>query len=262
MALGNLLTPEDEDRFLCFGEIAEMQAGARSGIYNDGIMHLLVSGLFRGDFDPPSTGRAPYRAQFANLELQRTIAFPFITPPFFDAKGTLIAPPEFLGWHYGSRESVLWLLADRRALPFELQTPCSEDEIARGLEILVEYNFDRYPEYAKAILDNVRIAKPKLRLWFEMRGLDAPWMIAAPSEPPPTSDASPEDDTSLTRGRPRKRAWERIEKLVKHLHKAQPELSLKCLAREVLEMVGAEFPDDEIPSFSTLQKSIGNILSK
>lgn len=115
---------------------------------------------------------------------------------------------------------------------------------------------------AQALIDNVWVALPKLRLWLAERGLEMPDSLVVDGETN-TSDANvrleevggvPEsqNDNAPRRGRPSKKAWAMIIEHSKRLHSDDPSRRKKCVANDVYELALEEFGPDEVPSPATI----------
>ncbi len=185
-------------------------------------------------------------------------------------QGGLKKRPALLGWREGDRLDVVFLLKQFDSMPHEAAgypETLANDAV---LEILAGVPYSRFPVTAQALIDNVRIARPKVRLWLAARGLETPDGLVvdgdtdAPETGVPEGDVvrapQTQSDNTPVRGRPSKKAWVMIVEHAKKLHSNDPSRLKKCVANDVHEIALNAFGPDEVPAPATIQRRMKDIL--
>ena len=70
------------------------------------------------------------------------------------------------------------------------------------------------------------------------------------------------DNQPVSKGRPRKAGWDRVEDLVRELHRADSRKLRKILAHEAYATALSEFPENELPTVETIVRNMVKILEQ
>lgn len=234
-------------------------------------MCLLSRALFEGDFDAPPQARFTLDQLVRAPLLPSTVQVPnFIWYPKQPETGN-DPPAAFRGWRDGDRLDVVVLLKQFDSLPH--QAAGYPETLANDavLEIVAGIPYPRFPVTAQALIDNVRIARPKLRLWLAERGLEMPdgFVVDGDTDAPeigvPEEDIAgvreDQNDHTPNRGRPSKKAWAMIMETVKKMHAEDPDRYMKCVANDVHELALQDFAPEDVPSPATIQRRMKRILA-
>lgn len=261
------------DKHVHLGRLAERlseELGQASLRLEIAFMCLFTKALFAGELDGPAQSRFPFRKLAQVPVLPSTMQIPVFTRSMKEpATGTTI-PGAFWGWQDGDRLDVAFLLQQLEVLPPEAADypkAMSNDQV---LEILTHVPYSSFPVTAQALIDNVRIAKPKLRHWLAERGLELPSGLAVERKSEAEETQAPpkknhdvfegQNDNRPVRGRPSKKAWALIIKNAKRMHADDPSKMKKCVANDVYELALQEFEPGEVPSPATIQRRMKRIL--
>jgi len=78
----------------------------------------------------------------------------------------------------------------------------------------------------------------------------------------PVQDKTPSNDNHpASKGRPRKAGWDKVEDLVRNLHRADSRKLKKLLAYEAYTQALSEFPENELPTVETIIRNMAKILN-
>lgn len=258
----------DFDNNVSLGRLADwLSEVSRQGIeYPDiAFMCLLTRALFEGDFDSLPQTRFPFEQLVPVPVVPRTVQVPnFIWYPEQPETGSDV-PDAFLGWRDGDRLDVVVLLQQFDSVPREaagFPETVANDAV---LEILASIPYLHFPVTAQALIDNVRIARPKLRLWLAERGLEMPAGLVVEGDTGAPESGVPEalqtqNDNTPSRGRPSKKAWAMIIEYAKRMHSDNPARLKQCVANDVYEIALNAFGPDEVPAPATIQRRMKDIL--
>ena len=155
---------------------------------------------------------------------------------------------------YGvNRSTVASVLLCADALPgasadwerlFDIGDPDYNPE--HGYLALASIPFRDFPEVGRRELDALLLSKSKLDAWLSDRQMTAQHHLSAASAFEPRGQ-----------GRPQKRAWPLVGRLVRALHRDHPEWQKKQLAFEAWNLARLELPEDDLPSVATIQARHG-----
>jgi hypothetical protein len=138
-----------------------------------------------------------------------------------------------------------------------------------GFSALGAIPFRDFSERGRKELEALLIPMEKLVPWLEKRGWSLPRALAAAVGKQQGSDeaagppsAGREVSTSEARraGRPQKRAWPRVVELVRQLAAEHPDWKKRVLAEEACKRPGKEFDESELPSVTTIERHMVDIL--
>jgi len=223
-------------------------------------MDLFKRALFSGEFDAPLLGAGETRNHPSNW-LHMEIEAPRCSLPPSHA-GLKPRPKQLYGVNRGTVANVLLtseVLPGDRA---EWERVFDVGEVDYGEEnafsALVAIPFRDFPERGRQQLEAIITPKAKLALWFEQCGLPMPTFLARAAETRRGSEMDvPEPRHS---GRPQKPAWPRIVQLVRQLASDHPDWQKKGLEFEAWSLARGEFNESELPSVTTIQRSMVEIL--
>jgi len=261
------------ENHICLGQLAERlseASGQASERLEVAFMCLLTRALFEGDFDAPKPVQIPFEQLVSSPVLPSIAQVPVFVWHMKQPETDNHPPDAFLGWRDGDQLDVVVLLKQFECLPHEAADYPQTIDNDSVLDILAGVPYSRLPVTAQALIDNVWIARPKLRLWLAERGLEVPDGLAVDrqTEIPATEvqeagDAKPpqsQNDNARLRGRPSKKAWAMIIEQSKRLHSDDPSRLKKCVANDVYELALEEFGPEEVPSPATIQRRMKDIL--
>jgi len=252
-------SPLDTD-YLRLGQAAALLARERGQCTPADIMDLFKRALFSGELEAPPFEVGETRNDPSNW-LHMEIEAPRCTLPPSQA-GLKPRPKELYGVNRGTVASVL---LTTNALPgdradwervFDIGEP--DDRQENAFSALVAIPFRDFPEHGRQELEAIITPKAKLAVWFEQCGLPPPAFLARAAETRRGSEMdAPEARPS---GRPQKPAWPRIAQLVRQLASEHPDWQKKNLAFEAWSRAREEFSEHELPSVTTIQRSMVEIL--
>lgn len=233
---------EHIENHICLGRLAERlseASGQASERLEVAFLCLLTKALFEGDFDAPTPVQLPFEQLVSGPVLPSIVQVPVFVW-HMEQSGTDNHPPDaFLGWRNGDRLDVVVMLKQFGCLPHEAAGYPQTIKNDTVLDILAGVPYSRFPVTAQALIDNVWVALPKLRLWLAERGLEMPDGVAVDRETETPATDFPEEEDAETpqsqndnaplRGRPSKKAWAMIVEQSKRLHSDDPSRLKKCV---------------------------------
>jgi len=260
-----------DGNYVRLGQVAALLAQERPQCAFEDVMDLLKRSVFAGDFEPPSFEVGESREDPRNW-LHMEIEAPRCTlPP--DQAALSVRPKQLYGVNRSTITSVLlttdalpggWVewepLLDVSAAPYSGES---------GFTALAAIPFRDFPERGRRELEALLIPIEKLVPWLKERGWSLPAFLAmaaarrvAPDEVAGSESRSAEASTSEARpvGRPQKRAWPRVVELVRQLAAEHPDWKKRVLAEEAWKRAGKEFDQSELPSVTTIERHMVDIL--
>jgi hypothetical protein len=172
---------------------------------------------------------------------------------------------------YGvGRETVASVLLTTNALPGDrahweqmLDTFVPDEERESAFSALAAIPFRDFPARGRLALESILAPNLRLVRWFRETGIPLPAFLAgnvSPLQRPGGQRSVPFSLSARSIGRPYKPAWPRIVQLVRQLHQQHPDWQKKVLAFEAWLRLTAEFSDEELPSVTTILRSMADIL--
>ncbi|MEZ5895402.1 MAG: hypothetical protein R3C51_03295 [Parvularculaceae bacterium] len=258
-----------DNRFLTLGRAARLAAENHPGLDSADVMDMLARAVFAGAFDPPSVDGLDARARRAR-EAQENwphilidTPAPWLTP----AQAKLSPKPQqYFGANRLTIASVMQsagglpgAASQWRGLLHDLSCPEGQEE---AFAALVKTPLAHYPEAGRRFLESIYIPREKLRCWFALREIPVSQFLYDGGEPADTEHLaadrpSPEPPS---RGRPQKAAWRCVTQTLLKLRAKNPAMQQKAMAYEAWKRAAQEFDEAELPSVTTIQRKMGEIL--
>ena len=256
-----------DDEYISLGRAATLIAQERPRADPSQVLDFFKRAIFSGELDPPPFGALKTREHPGNW-LHMEIEVPKCELSQ-DQAALPIRPRKLYGVN---RETVASVLLTTDALPggaqrwwamFDIGRPAYNREDA--FEALAAIPLREFPQRAHRELEAILIPIHKLALWLGQQGQRIPAFLLRllGMKEPDQASAQPEGtDTPAMRsqGRPKKTAWPRVVKLVHQLRREHPDWQKKQLAYEAWQIARAEFSERELPSVTTIQRSMVEIL--
>jgi len=260
-----------DGNYVRLGQVAALLAQERPQCAFEDVMDLLKRSVFAGEFEPPSFEVGETREDPRNW-LHMEIEAPRCTLP--PEQAALSVRPKQL---YGvNRSTITSVLLTTDGLPGEwaewetlLDVTTSPYRGDNGFSALMAIPFRDFPERGRRELEALLIPIEKLVPWLAKRGWTLPAFLARGGTKWQASDevgrrepGSPEPSRPVARsgGRPQKRAWPRIVGLVRALAAEHPDCKKRILAEEAWKLASKEFDESELPSVSTIERHMVDIL--
>lgn len=281
------ISPLDDD-FIKLGRVARLMADEDPTIEYEDVMDMFTRAIFSGALEPPPL-RTYSDEELAERNKLRYWLQVLINSPkgrVTDAQRAIHPrPSEYYG---AGRDTIISVMHCDEALPGDnkqwdkfLEFMGPRDE-AYGA--LVRLHFNDYPEHGRKLLEDIRAPKIKLRKWFELRKKPVPWFLKpkdsnansskangvesrAAEQESVIKDSSQEivapetKPNGAAQGRPKKPAWVFIESVVRSLHREFPTKRKKEIAFDVWKLAKEKFDEEEVPSATTIQRKMGEILA-
>ena len=260
------ISPLDDD-YISLGRAATLMAQERPRADPSRILDMFKRAIFSGELDPPPFGALKTREHPGNW-LHMEIEAPRCE--LSQAQAALSIRPRLL---YGvNRETIASVLLTTEALPgdarrwrplFDIGAPTYQPENA--LSALAAIPFREFPQRARRELEAILIPVHKLALWLGQQGLRIPALLlrslgVKEPEPAVAKGEGSVAPAMRSQGRPQKAAWPRIAQLVYQLCGEHPNWQKKQLAYQAWQIARGEFSETELPSISTIQRSMAKIL--
>ena len=260
-----------DGNYVRLGQVAALLAQERPQCAFEDVMDLLKRSVFAGEFEPPSFEVGETREDPRNWLHMEIEAPRCMLPP--DQAVLSVRPKQLYGVNRSTITSVL-LTTD--ALPGEwveweslLDASVAPYTAENGFSALAAIPFRDFPERGRRELEALLIPIEKLVPWLKGRGWTLPAFLArvaarrlSQDEVPGTRSSSAETSTSEARpvGRPQKRAWPRVVELVRQLAAEHPDWKKRSFAEEAWKRAGKEFDESELPSVTTIERHMVDIL--
>ncbi|WP_417624035.1 hypothetical protein [Paremcibacter congregatus] len=272
-----------DETYISFSAAAELIAHGQPDISTEEMMVTFKYYLFQGDFECTASDN--------RHDMKNWLHVPYMPPPGEQAiaegsTGTLVPAVETRRYYGMNLVSLLSVLICEEALPgpvdawnnlYDLsQTEQGQKILCRWLAL---FPFADYPDHGRTLIGEILISREKLKRWLSSRhnihpdrllALDrkqdeSPRLRLVP--PAEATTASPEaandnvtaEDLSA-RGRPRKAGWDRIGELVRELHQTESGKLRKVLAYEAYARALNEFPENELPTISSIVRNMSRLL--
>lgn len=228
-------------------------------------MNMFCAALFRGEFDGPVLFQRTKSKRRVPQQVARTLKVPFFAGVRAGWDSEKNVASLFHGLISGDHRDVVYLAFEFGIGTLPETGPISENDWNEAATALSETEFEDFPEAVQALLRCVLIARPKLDLWLAERGIELPHSAASPDTevtvPASTNERSERNAAEDgRRGRPGLASWPRIRELVRELHAVDPKRYHKCLAQDVRKLIAGEFDERDIPTASTIQSRIPDLL--
>ncbi len=263
----SFISPLDRN-YISLKRAALLIAEDQRGIEPSAIMDLFKHALFAGEFEDPRTPvLAANHDSDWDLPLLRMEAPPSgrLCPPL----AVDVQPQEYFAVKSATIADVL---LERNALPGNPEDwalfsafPRPENAADDLRHTLARIPYEAFPAKGQAILGNICLAKVTLGGWMTIKGYDLPPFLrdVRPAKRPPlrlVHSRHEETAAEVSRGRPPKAAWPRIEALIREMYAANPETPRSVLAFDAHKAAAAEFDEKDLPSLETVQRRMKRIL--
>lgn len=257
-----------DDRFLKLGRAARLTAEKHPGLDNADIMDMLARAVFAGAFDPPSTEGLDECASRAREAPENWLHIPIETPaPWLTSAQSKLSPKpqQYFGANRLTIASVMQSVdglpgaaTQWRDLLHDLSHPEGQEE---AFAALTKTPLAHYPEAGRRFLAGIYVPREKLRRWFALREIPVPQFLHDGGEPTNTENtAGCPPSESPARGRPQKAAWRCITQALLKLGSEKPTMQRKAMAFEAWKRAAEEFDESDLPSVTTIQRKMGEIL--
>lgn len=228
-------------------------------------MNMFCAALFRGEFDGPVLHQRTNIKRQLQPQVVRTLQVPIFVGVRAMGGAPVNSTSLFHGFVTGDHRDVIYLVFEFGIGTLPETGPISETDWKKAAAELAQTEFQDFPETVQALLRCVLIARPRLNLWLAERGIELPRSVSRFEtlvSVPANSNERPGQNVGADcrRGRPGLASWPRIGVLVRELNAADPKRYHKCLAQDVRKMIAGEFDAREIPSVSTIQSRIPDLL--
>ncbi len=283
------ISPLDKN-FIKLGRAARLIADDDPTVDSADIMDLFARAIFSGAFDLPEINDPKDIGKNGRSDESNWLQVPIVAPVdrVNDAQRRLDPPPvEYFG---AGRATILSVMNSINGLPgdraqwqqfFEASASTQD-----AFTALMRISYRQFPKAGQSFLEDVHAPKAKLRKWFELRELGIPSFLLEPITPPTSAKLngvnlvnckrnselveeraaeakSPATNSKKRKqGRPKKSGWVFIEDFVRKLHKRYPKMQRKDLAYSSWTLAAKKFDEKDLPSLETIQRKIGEILSK
>lgn len=255
----------DLDLFLSIGEVAELEAARWKTKSYAGFMSMFVELILKGAFDPqPLPYDLPFVERMKIDDSLRYLLVPQFVPPISRGAGLAPAPPQFVGYGCALAEDIPFYVANAdHYLGGGPQRRTAQDFADYG-NYLLTTKFDGLPRIPQCALNDIIIAKDKLKDWYDLKNMYVPWSEdpggnACDVGPPLSPDAHCRTGVA-PRGRPEKPAWAFIRRRAREMKRNNPKLLHKEIAGAVMEEAAKTFRPSDRPNASTVIKEMGRIL--
>lgn len=263
----SFISPLDKN-YISLKRAALLVAQDQAGIEPEAIMDLFKHALFTGEFEEARTSAWRVRQDSDwNLPLLRMEAPPNgrLCPPLaVDAQ-----PQEYFAVKSATIADVL---LERNALPGSPEDwavftgfPRNENAADDLRHMLARIPYETFPAKGQAILGDICLVKVTLCGWMTGKGYDLPPFLrdVRPAKRPSlrlVHSRHGETAAEVSRGRPPKAAWPRIEALIREMYASNPETPRSVLAFDAHKAAAAEFDEKDLPSLETVQRRMKSIL--
>jgi hypothetical protein len=255
-----------DGNYVRLGQVAALLAQERPQCaFEDDVMDLLKRSVFAGEFEPPSFEVGEAREDPRNWLHMEIEAPRCLLPP--DHAALSVRPKQLYGVN---RSTITSVLLTTNALPgawveweplLDVSSPPYSAE--NGFSALAAIPFRDFPERGRRELEALLIPIEKLIPWLKERGWSLPAFLArAVARTLAPDEVAGSQSTSEARpvGRPQKRAWPRVVELVRQLAGEHPDWKKRVLAEEAWKRAGKEFDESELPSVTTIERHMVDIL--
>jgi hypothetical protein len=270
------------DHYISVQAAAKLIAAERPETSFEQVMDTFMQAMFSGEFEPPDL--SPLRRDEANWMLHLRIE-----KPALDAAARAVPLDERPTAYYAvGAASILRFLDSRRALPCDLERPrkqvfCHDiqlGDLEKTLGELASTPFAGFPEAGRTILGDMLMSRAHLRNWMRNQELSRPQLLGraeqgSSGKSRPTDGSDPDKHgtgvagalqpnrarrSRRERGRPPKRAWERIFAIARDIYSHNPHLKRSALAVETRRVARLEFDETDLPSVKTIERRMKEII--
>jgi hypothetical protein len=269
-----------DEQFISVKAVAQLVARERPELSIGELMDTFTHAIFSREFEPSYF--SALRKDEANWMMHMRIekALPD------EATRALPVEKQPQAFYAVGAATVMEILDGRRALPCDLgATPRGRREYIeisdyeKTLGALASTPFSAFPDSGRAILGDILISRAHLRTWMIARRHRMPQFLAMGRPEPLDQDKAieegeqdeteqaaingqPEDAASSNceRGRPPKAAWDRIIEIARTLHTKYPKLKRCTLAHDARSKALKEFHEKDLPSLTTIERRMKDII--
>lgn len=268
-----------DEQFISVRAAAQLIARERPELSIAELMGAFTHAIFSKEFEPPDF--SPLRKDDANWMMHMRIE-----KPLPDEATRALAPEKQPQTFYAvGATTVMEILDVRRALPVDTgPTPRGRREhieildYQKTLSALASTTFSAFPKAGRAILGDIMISRTHLRRWMLDQGHRLPTFLIM-GEPervmhqPVENGESYETEngaingqpnetasSDAERGRPPKAAWDRIIEIARTLHTKYPKLKRSTLAHNARSEALKEFHEKDLPSLTTIERRMKDII--
>lgn len=267
-----------DEQFISVKAAAQLIARERPELSIGEVMDTFTHAIFSREFEPPFF--LANRDEDANWMMHMRIEKPLPD----EATKALDPEKRPQAFYAVGATTVMEILDVRRALPVDSgPTPRGRreyievSEYGKTLNALASTTFSAFPEAGRTIIGDIMMSRTHLRRWMLDHGHRLPKflvtgeperMLHQPVDGEPhetgngaingkTDDAASSD---VERGRPPKAAWDRIYELVRDLHTKHPQMKRSSLAFEARREALKEFDEIHLPSLTTIERRMKEII--
>lgn len=262
------------EQFISVRAAAQLIARERPELSIGELMDTFTHAIFSREFEPPNF--SALRKDEANWMMHMRIEKPL---PDEETR-VLPAEKQPQAFYAVGATTVMEILDVRRALPCDSgATPRGRREYIeildheKTLSALASTTFSAFPEAGRAILGDILISRAHLRKWMIARRHRLPQFHAMVEFEPMDDGERDETETEAhnghsddaarsdtERGRPPKAAWDRIIEIARALHTKYPKLKRSTLAHDAREEALKEFREKDLPSLTTIERRMKDII--